>query len=67
LVLQQDFSANGSEVLGLGEQLVQSEINVIPLINRGIAPIEGLFSFNNCLSNLEAAHHFVLRPENIAW
>ncbi len=66
LILLQGFTANGSDVLGLGEQLVQSNINVVTFINSGVAPSEGLFSFNNSLSDIEAAHKFVLRPENIA-
>lgn len=66
LILLQGFTANGSDVLGLGEQLVQSNINVVTFINSGVAPSEGLFSFNNSLSDIEAAHKFVLRPENIS-
>jgi hypothetical protein len=67
LILLQGFSVNGSDVFGLGEQLVQSGLNVVTLINSSVTPSEGLFSFDNCISDLEAAHHFVLRPENIAW
>lgn len=58
LILLQGFTANGSGALGLGEQLVQSNINVVTLINSGVSPSEGLFSFYNCLRDLEAAHNF---------
>ena len=65
LILLQGFTGNDSDVLGLGKQLVQSNINVLTFINSGVAPSEGLFSFNNSLTDIEAAYQFVLKPENI--
>jgi len=66
LILLQGFAGNGSDVLGLGKQLVQSNINVLTFINSGVAPSEGLFSFSNSLTDIKAAYQFVLKPENIA-
>lgn len=66
LILLQGFVGNGFDVLGLGKQLIQSNINVLTFINSGVAPSEGLFSFSNSLSDIKAAHQFVLMPENIS-
>lgn len=64
LILLQGFGANNNDVIGLGEALVPSGINVMTIINSGISPSEGLFSFNNSLDDIEAAYNFIHDPEN---
>ena len=66
VILLQGFTGNDSDVLGLGEQLVQSNINVLTFINSGVAPSEGLFIFKNSFTDVEAVHRFVLKQENIS-
>lgn len=66
LILLKGFASNALDVLGLGKQLAQSNINVLTFTNSGVAPSEGLFSFSNSLVDIKAAHKFVLKPENIS-
>lgn len=65
LVLLQGFGANNNDVLGLGAALSKSGINVLTIINSGVAPSEGLFSFDNSIEDLQAAHSFILNAENV--
>lgn len=66
VILIQGFTGNDSDVLGLGKELIQANINVFTFINSGVSPSEGLFSFNNSLTDIEAVHQFVLKQDNIA-
>ena len=65
LIMLQGFGANNKDVLGLGAALSKSGINVLTLINSGVTPSEGLFSFDNSIKDMEAAHSFVLNAENV--
>lgn len=66
LIMLQGFGANNNDVLGLGVALSKSGINVLTIINSGVSPSEGLFSFDNSVEDLEAAYTFIHDPENIA-
>jgi uncharacterized protein len=64
LIMLQGFGANNKDVLGLGAALSKSGINVLTIINSGITPSEGFFSFDNSIKDMEAAHSFLLNAEN---
>jgi predicted alpha/beta superfamily hydrolase len=61
----QGFGGNDKDVLGLGAALSKSGINVLTIINSGVTPSEGLFSFDNSIKDMEAAHAFVLNAANV--
>jgi esterase/lipase len=66
VILLHGFPGNQSSPLGLAERLNSAGFNILVFNYQGSYLSEGIFSFDNCIDNVNAAFTFLRNPGNLA-
>lgn len=66
VILLHGFPGNELDVLGLGGELSQADINVMTFNYSGTHQSQGLYSFENTQKDIQSAFQFLHQPQNIS-